>query len=103
MARRRSAAAILVGVTIVVLAVTAPDAQQRVRVDGQVQWVGGTRMQVMTAGGSIAVDLRQADQASHRGLRAGERVIVDGAIADDRRSVVADDIWRVGWGAAESP
>jgi len=35
------------------------------------------------------------DQAAHRGLRAGERVSVDGVIADDRGSIVAHQIWRV--------
>jgi hypothetical protein len=61
-------------------------------------------MQVMTWGGSVAVDLRQADQAEHRGLRVGERVVVDGVVAGDRRSVVAQQIWRVGseWGG-QSP
>src|SRR2546426_9932295 len=94
---RRSAAGVLVFVVLLTLAVTAPDAQERVRIDGEVQWVAGTRMQVMTGGGSVAVDLRQADQAAHRGLRAGERVTVDGVVADDRRSVIARQIWRPGW------
>ena len=92
---RRSAAGVLVFVVLLTLAVTAPDAQERVRIDGQVQWVAATRMQVMTGGGSVAVDLRQADQAAHRGLRAGERVSVEGVIANDRRSIVAREIWRV--------
>ena len=95
MGRRRSAAGVLVFVVLLTLAVTAPDAQERVRIEGQVQWVAATRMQVMTGGGSVAVDLRQADQAAHRGLRAGERVSVEGVIADDRRSIVAREIWRV--------
>ena len=92
----------LAGALLAVLVVTAADAQQLVRIDGQVQWVGGPRMQVMTAGGSIAVDLRQADKASHRGHRTGERVIVDGVVAEDRRSVIAYDIWRVGWDQSPS-
>ena len=92
---RRSAAGVLVFVVLLTLAVTAPDAQERVRIDGQVQWVAATRMQVMTGGGSVTVDLRQVDQAAHRGLRAGERVSVDGVIADDRGSIVAREIWRV--------
>jgi hypothetical protein len=85
--------------------VTAAEGQERVRIDGQVQWVGGNRMQVMTGGGSVAVDLRQADQASHRGLRVGDRVIVDGAVAEDRRSLIARDIWHVDWdqGASQAP
>ena len=77
-------------------------AQQRVRVDGLVQWLGATNMQVMTAGGTVPIDLRQADQGSYRGLRTGERVIVDGVLSSDRRMVVAQDIWRGGDGV-ESP
>ena len=77
-------------------------AQQRVRVDGLVQWLGATNMQVMTAGGTVPIDLRQADQGSYRGLRTGERVIVDGVVSSDRRMVVAQDIWRGGDGV-ESP
>jgi hypothetical protein len=77
-------------------------AQQRVRVDGLVQWLGASTMQVMTGGGTVAIDLRQADQGSYRGLRAGERVIVDGVVATDRRTVIAQDIWRGGEGI-ESP
>ena len=95
----------LAGVFMLAVIVTAADAQELVRIDGQVQWVGGPRMQVMTAGGSVAVDLRQADQASHRGLRAGDRVIVDGVVAEDRRSLIAHDIWHVAWdrGAFQAP
>jgi hypothetical protein len=93
----RPGATALACVVLLAVAATASKAQERVRIDGQVQWVAGTRMQVMTSGGSVAVDLRRADQASHRGLRTGDRVIVDGAVADDRRSLVATDIWHVGW------
>ena len=98
-------AAELACVFLLAVVVTAAEAQELVRIDGQVQWVGGARMQVMTGGGSVAVDLRQADQASHRGLRTGERVIVDGVVAEDRRSLIARDIWRVGWdqGPIQSP
>src|SRR5438094_541087 len=97
---RRSAAGVLVFVVLLTLAVTAPDAQERVRIDGQVQWVAATRMQVMTGGGSVAVDLRQADQAAHRGLRAGERVSVEGVPADTDHEGLATGGWlsyRSGW------
>jgi hypothetical protein len=76
-------------------------AQQWVRVEGRVQWIGGTSMQVMTSGGTVPVDLRQVDQASYRALRHGERVIVDGVVASDRRAVIAREIWRDD--ATESP
>jgi hypothetical protein len=77
-------------------------AQERIRVDGWVQWLGGNTMQVMTGGGTVAVDLRQADQGSYRGLRGGERILVDGVVSSDRRSVIAYGIWRTGAGV-EAP
>jgi len=73
-------------------------AQERVRLDGWVQWLGSNTMQVMTGAGTVAVDLRQADQGSYRGLRTGDRVIVDGVVSTDRRSVIANGIWRSGAG-----
>ena len=98
----RSALCALVWTGLILGDPPAIAAQQRVRVDGLVQWVGATNMQVMTTGGTVAVDLRQADQGSYRGLRAGEHVIVDGVVSSDRRMVVAQDIWRGGSGI-ESP
>jgi hypothetical protein len=102
MMRRRSLLAGLLAAGLVALGIHASEGQERVRVDGTVQWIGAAAMQVMTFGGTVAVDLRQADQGAYRGLRAGERVIVDGVVAADRRSVVAYAIWRPGNGI-ESP
>jgi hypothetical protein len=52
-------------------------------------------MQVMTDGGSsIAVDLMEADQSTYRGLRSGDRVLIDGVVSSDRRRVIALEIWR---------
>jgi hypothetical protein len=52
-------------------------------------------MAVMTdRGASIAIDLVQADQSTYRGLRTGDRVLIDGVLSADRRRVIARDIWR---------
>ncbi len=51
-------------------------------------------MQIMTDGGSVPVDLRDADQGSYQSLRAGERIVVDGVVASDRSRVLARTIWR---------
>jgi hypothetical protein len=91
---RRWTAAVLAGAGVLVLCPGGVPAQEYVRVVGAVQWVGGTRMQVMTDAGSVAIDLRQADQGTYQTLRAGDRIIVDGVIASDRRVVIAQDIWR---------
>lgn len=84
----------LIGVGLVALGPGGLGAQERIRLAGWVQWVGGTRMQVMTEGGTVAVDLREAAQGSYQGLRPGERVVVDGVVASDRSRVMARDIWR---------
>ena len=99
---RRSILVALVSAGLLGFDTAALTAQERIRLDGWVQWLGGNTLQVMTGGGTVAVDLRQADQDSYRGLRSGDRVIVDGVIATDRRSVVAYEIWR-GAPAAEAP
>jgi hypothetical protein len=79
-----------------VLATALPGAAQApVRIMGAVQWVSTTRMAVMTElGDSIIVDLVQADQATYRGLRTGDWVLVDGTLSLDRRRVIAQEVWR---------
>jgi hypothetical protein len=99
---RRSILLTLVSAGLLGFDTAALTAQERIRLDGWVQWLGGNTLQVMTGGGTVAVDLRQADQGSYRGLRTGDRVIVDGVVATDRRSVVAYGIWR-GPTAVEAP
>ena len=71
------------------------EAQRLVRVAGTVQWVAGSRMQVMTDGGSVSVDLRDADQGSYQGLRSGDQVVVDGVVSGDRTRLLAREIWRM--------
>ena len=91
----RSTAGILVCAGLLAFGVNALEAQERIRLTGGVQWIGGTRMQVMTDGGAaVAIDLREADQTSYQALRAGERVVVDGVVASDRSRVIARDIRR---------
>jgi hypothetical protein len=92
---------VVTGVVCAILVLGHPrgsPAEHYVRVDGWVQWIGGMRMQVSTIAGTVAIDLRQADQVSYRGLRAGDRIIVDGVVSSDRRTVVARQIWTIGSG-----
>lgn len=98
---RRSLLIGLLSVGLVAFDARTIMAQERIRLDGWVQWLGGNTMQVATGGGTVAVDLRGAEQGSHRGLRTGDRVIVDGVVSTDRRSVIAYGIWRSG--AVEAP
>lgn len=90
-----TAAGLLGAVLLLTLAVGASEAQELVRFFGSVQWIAGTRMQVMTDSGvSVAVDLTQADQSSYQALRSGDSVVVDGVLSADRRRIVARDLWR---------
>jgi len=92
--RTRFARRLLFAVLLLALA-AAPAEAQFVRFMGAVQWIGGTRMQVMTdTGASVAVDLTEADQSSYQGLRGGDWVVVDGYPSPDRRRIVATEVWR---------
>jgi hypothetical protein len=91
--RSRLAAAALLGV--VLASVVTAQAQQVIRVAGAVQWIAGTRMQVMMdSGASVAVDLSEADQSSYQGISNGDLVVVDGVVSPDRRRLVAYELWR---------
>jgi hypothetical protein len=101
---RRTAVRALLGVALLLgLAAGQPEAQERVRLFGTVQWIASTTMQVMTTSGlSVAVDLTQADQSSYQGVRNGETVVIDGVVSSDRRRVVAREIVR-NQGTIEAP
>ena len=92
---RRGAAVAVYGTALLLLFADFPAEAQVVRLVGSVQWVAGSKMQVLAEGGaSVAVDLTEADQSSYRALRNGEWVVVDGLWSSDRRAVIALDIWR---------
>ena len=86
----------LVGaVLLFALTAVAAEAQQPFRFAGTVQWIAGTRMQVMTdSGASVAVDLTESDQSSYQALRGGDAIVIDGVLSADRRRVVAHELWR---------
>jgi hypothetical protein len=85
----------LVGMVLMLALLEAAGAQELIRFAGSVQWISGSRMQVMTdSAGSIAVDLAQADQSSYQGLRNGDAILVDGVLSADRRRIVARELWR---------
>src|SRR5207247_11460527 len=100
----RSVTAIVLGAALLALVVAAPQAQELLRISGSVQWIAGSRMQVMTTSESpIAVDLTQADQSSYQMLRGGDSVIVDGVLSSDGRRFIASGVWpdaRRGWAQA---
>ena len=86
---------LLLGAALIAGAVVPATAQPLVRVIGSVQWVTSTAMQVMSdTGTSFVVDLKEADQATYRGLRTGDWVLIDGVLSPDRRRVIAYEVWR---------
>jgi hypothetical protein len=101
--RLRSILISLICAGLLALGAEALEAQERVRVDGFLQWIGSNRMQIMTYGGSVAVDLKDADQSAYRALREGNRVVVDGVISRDRTRVMAREVWRIGGSGTEAP
>jgi len=96
--RARDAWPRLAGIALfgwLLLVVASPLHAQDARIVGQVQWIAGNRMQVLTGDGiSYAIDLTEADQDAYRALRLGDWVVVDGYISSDRRRIVAREIWR---------
>jgi hypothetical protein len=89
----RSLILVLIFTGLLALGVDGLEAQERIRVAGWVQWLSGNTMQVMTPGGTVSVDLREAPQSSYQALRPGEAVVIDGVVASDRTRVIARDVW----------
>ena len=98
----RSIVAALACAASLVFVPSGADAQERIRIEGWVQWIAGNRMQLMTYSDSVAVDLKEADQSAYRALRERDRVVVDGVVSTDRRRVIAHQLWRID-GGTEAP
>jgi hypothetical protein len=70
-------------------------AQQRMIINGFVQWIDGSKMQVMADSGySINVSLERITQDEYNTVRGGDRVRVYGIVPPDRRRVIAERIER---------
>ena len=78
---------------LLVVGVWSAEAQERIVVQGVVQWVAGTQMVIWAdTGVSLRVDLMRADQRSYSGLRAGDRIVVVGTVAPERNRLLAESI-----------
>ena len=72
---------------------TPAGAQQRIVINGSIQWIDGSRMQVMADSGySINVSLDQIAQNEYNTMQPGARVRVYGFVPPDRRRVIAERI-----------
>jgi hypothetical protein len=81
------------GLLLLVLGVCSAAAQERIVVQGVVQWVAGTRLvMVADTGVSLRIDLMRADQRSYTGLQAGDRIVVVGTVAPERDRLLAESI-----------
>jgi hypothetical protein len=70
------------------------------QVDGQVQWIAGDKMMLIAPNGAtVAVDLSQVPLDNYRTLTQRDRVRVFGALSEDNRAIVAQQIER----AVEAP
>ena len=56
---------------------------RRFHVHGYVQWIAGEKLMLLTdAGGAIAIDLSEADQAAYHALEQGEGITVSARIEE---------------------
>jgi len=77
----------------------AAAADQVVRVDGLVQWIGGQQMVVQAdTGPSVGVDLTSVPQDEYAGLGVRDRVAVIGMVSPDGRHLIGTSIMRSGRG-----
>jgi len=84
---------VVTGLLLLVVVICSAGAQERIVVQGVVQWVAGTRMVMWAdAGVSLRVDLMRADQRSYTSLRAGDRIVVVGTVAPERDRLLAESI-----------
>lgn len=67
---------------------------QSVRVDGRVQWISAEKMLLLPDLGllPVNVDLRQVPQDQYATLAPGTRVVVNGAVSNDGRWLVASAV-----------
>ena len=66
------------------------------RVEGRVAWISGNTLVLLPDGSpSINIDLTQLPQDQQSTLREGERIVVIGAVSNERNRVVAETIERL--------
>jgi type 1 fimbria pilin len=67
-----------------------------VQVQGRVVWIAGQTLVIVPDGSpSINIDLSQVPQEQHGKLREGDRIVVTGAVTNDRSRLVAASVERL--------
>jgi hypothetical protein len=67
-----------------------------VRVQGRVVWIAGQTLVIVPDGSpSIDVDLSPVPQEQHGKLREGDRVVVTGAVTNERTRLIAASVERL--------
>ena len=82
---------------VVLLAAIGPTAAQSgryVQLAGQVQWIAGQKLMLLTDGGGVDVDIARVPLDQYRTLTQGDRVIVGGVVSPDNRRVFANVVAR---------
>jgi hypothetical protein len=95
MARQISVALVVFALALGLTGPVAPTsaAEQFVRVDGLVQWIGGQQMIVQAdSGPSVDVDLASVRQDEYAGLGVRDRVAVIGMVSPDGRRLIGTSI-----------
>jgi type 1 fimbria pilin len=67
-----------------------------IQVQGRVVWIAGQTLVIVPDGSpSINIDLSQVPQEQHGKLREGDRIVVTGAVTNDRSRLVAASVERL--------
>src|SRR5262245_22750729 len=89
----RSGLSLMLAALVLGLLPSSVAGQERVVITGSVQWIDGSRMEVMADSGySISVNLTQVDQSSYNTLSPGDRVRVVGVVSPDRSQLIAERV-----------
>ena len=83
---------------VVLLTAIGPSAAQSgryVQLAGQVQWIAGQKLMLLTdGGGGVDIDIARVPLDQYRTLTQGDRVIVGGIVSPDNRRVFANVVAR---------
>jgi hypothetical protein len=91
LAAKVASATFAVWALLIAASTPAMSQPQYVRIDGRVQWISAEKMLLLPDLGVVPVnvDLRQVPQDQYAVLAPGTRVVVNGAVSNDGRWLVA--------------
>jgi hypothetical protein len=83
---------------VVMIASVASAQDLPIQIEGRVTWIAGQGMAVAPDGNTptVNVDISRVPQDQHANLREGDRVVVTGAVNNERTRVIAASVERLG-------